>query len=198
MNYFTLYIKENIKSMLVSLVKGKLGRLGTSMDYVIKTLKAKQELKENAEAIELFGMFGLWHTKDYINYVSKIDFFDIDNGYIKYARRVFDNNSKMTFFNEDSIKFIQNTDKKYDLVIADTPYSATFFYDNNDLPVFLKDMIRVTRHGGVVIFNIHTDSLKRWELLKGEIVKESNRSVKDIFVLYRSSIISYVVMVFED
>lgn len=198
MNYCTLYIKENIKSMLVSLVKRKLGRLGTSMDYVITTLRAKHYLAENAEAIELFGMFGLWHTKDYINYVSNIDFFDIDNDYIKYARRVFDNKSKVTFYNEDSIKFIQKTDKKYDLVIADTPYSATFFYDDNDLPVFLKDMLRVTKQGGVVIFNIHTDSLNQWDMLKDKIIRESDRSIKDIFVLYRSNLVSYVVIVFED
>ncbi len=196
MGQYSQYIKDSVKTNLSDLISGKFGRLRTSMQSIFLLLTLKKLLPKKIAAIELFGMHGLWHTKDYIRHVQSLDLFELDPKYHQLSKKVF-RKFPVQYFNEDSIKYISITDKKYDLVIADIPAGGNF-YAANGMPAFWNDLVRVTLPGGILIFNMHSDKLSNFKTIENLVKDNSNnRSVRDIFFMPRNSIITYVVVAYE-
>lgn len=200
MYYVIEYLKECIKWKILKCFKRNVGRIGSPMDYVMLELISKGYLMGNAKALELFGMYGLWHTMDYLPYIEHLDFFDIEEHYIKYARRTFkDVRNKVDLYCADSVKYIYATKNRYDVVIADTPYGVSSFYDENGLPTFFEGLLNVLKGRGILIFNIHTSNIIKWQLIKSALKKRlaGDREIKDIFVMPRNEMVSYVVIVID-
>ena len=199
MHYWLEYLRERIKWRLSKCFKTIIGRLRTPMDYVIMELKFKGYLAEDSEALELFGMYGLWHTMYYLPDVKHVDFFDIQEYYIRCAKRNFKNYlDKVDLYCADSIKYINETEKKYDMVVADTPFGVDQFFDENGLPTFFDSMLKVLKKRGILIFNIHTSNVIRWDLIKEHLEKMTGeRRIIDIAVIPRNTTASYIVLVIE-
>lgn len=148
---------------------------------------------DKCNVLEMFGFFGLWHTKDYVKYVKHIDFFEIDKKIIRYAKLGF-RNDNVDFYCGDSIQYIGNTDKKYDLVIADSPICLDVYDKETGIPNFLGDMFRVSAENGALIFNIKTKHLTKYKKIREKIQLTSTKEVKDIFFVVRNKKITYVVV----
>lgn len=196
-----LFLKEKIKCDIYQFVSKYMRRTQTPMKQVILQLQQKGYWNpQKISALEMFGMFGLWHTKDYVNQVKHIDFFEIDRKCIQYAKRVF-KKEDMTFYCADSIKYLKRTHVRYDLIVADIPYAFTDGFDKNTgLPPFLKDMIHAvsTRGGGygIIIMNIHSSYIKNYRKINEAVVSSSDKDVRDIFYVIRNPKITYAVFVF--
>ena len=91
MGYFWLFQRELIKCNVASIIKKMIGRLQTPMDMLVAHLKNMGYWKDGVDALEMFGMFGLWHTRDYIDSIQSLDFFEIDREYITFAKKALKN-----------------------------------------------------------------------------------------------------------
>ena len=165
------------------------------MEQVIQYLRYSRLLpSKGCSALEMFGMFGLWHTKDYVKAVEHIDFFEIDKKIMKYAKKSF-RKENVDFHCADSIQYIKNTNKKYDLVIADEPDCLDLYEKETGLPIFLKYMFRVSKENGILIFNIRTGCLPKWKKIKEKIYSmAAEEGVKEIFFVVRHRKLTYVVV----
>lgn len=147
--------------------------------------------------MEMFGAFGLWHTKDYALDVESIDFFEIDQRYIKYATKSF-RNKNIKFYCTDSIEYIKKTNKRYDMVIADIPYDLKVYDEDTGLPDFLNSMFEVAGNKAILIFNLHTEFLKKFKKVTEEIQLLSGRKIADIFFVSRNLKVAYVIVVLDE
>ena len=191
-----LYIREKIKCELYRFLTRITPRVQTPMQQVFFQLQYKGYWNSGSDkkALEMFGMFGLWHTRDYIKQVGQIDFFEIDEKIIHYAKKAL--KEKVNFYCADSIKYIGETKKKYNLVVADTPYCFTDGFDpNTGIPPFMKDMLCTMSSGGVIIMNLHTEYLHMHHDIYSQIKNMTEREIKDLFYVIRNSMITYVVVV---
>ena len=175
-----LYLKELIKSYIYQIVGSKMHRFHTPMEQVMKYLRYSRLLPaKGCTALEMFGMFGLWHTKDYVKVVEHIDFFEIDKNIIKYAKKSF-RKENMDFYCADSIEYIKNTNKKYDLVIADQPDCLDLYEKETGIPTFLEYMFRVSKENSILVFNIRTKCLPKSKKIKEKIYAIATREIKEM------------------
>lgn len=193
MHYFLLFQRERVKYGVVNFFKKIVGRLQTPMDMLVAYLKNIGYWNDSMEALEMFGMFGLWHTRDYIDDVKSLDFFEINSSYIPFAHKAL-KKWNVDFFCEDSIEYIKNTKKKYGLVVADIPIAGEF-YDDKGLPYFIDDVIRVMDERGIAIVNIHTRFLKNKSDILEAVKQLTDREIKDIFLFPRNEVLTYLILV---
>lgn len=188
--------KDKLKQSFYSKFSGKEARLKSGMQSAILQLELKKLLPEKINAIEVFGMHGLWHTKDYIHLVDSLDIFEINKRYHELSKKNL-KKFNVKYFHQDSIKFIAETSNKYNLVVADIPFGGSF-YSENGLPLFIDDLIKITSGKSVLIFNIHSKFLSNFQRIESELKnKATNKKVKDLFFVARNSSVSYVVIAFE-
>ncbi|MCP4337069.1 MAG: site-specific DNA-methyltransferase [Mycoplasma sp.] len=83
--------------------------------------------------------------------------------------------SKNNIFNDDVIRWMKNTDNKYDLIIADPPYNQGIDswdkFDEKDYWLFMQDWIKessklLNKGGSIWIFNNPLNSAKTIPLLE--------------------------------
>ena len=166
------------------------------MQNIFLLLTLKKLLPEKIVAIELFGMHGLWHTKDYAGKVHRLDLFELDPHYHRLSKKVF-KKLPVNYFNEDSIKYISVTENKYNLAVADIPAGGNF-YTCDGMPVFWNDLVRILLPGSVLIFNVHSDKLGSYKAIEDWIRNNSgDKKVRDIFFIARNSIVSYTTVAFQ-
>lgn len=191
--YLIDYLKLIFYKLLSLLVGSK---LRSSMKLLLLQLELKKLLPNKINALEMFGMHGLWHTMDYLHLVDSLDIFELNQHYHKLSRLNL-RGYKVNFYNEDSIKFIHNTTNKYNFIVADIPFNGPF-YDENGLPLFLDDMIRIASDSSVIIFNLHSSRLQYFEKVQADIKdKVKNRIIKDLFFVPKNSSIGYVALILQ-
>ncbi len=115
------------------------------------------------------------------NFINKIDLVDIDEEVIKLSKKFFKKINKnslidkrVKLYYEDAFDFIVNTNKKYDLIIADRPDpvgagKSLFKYK------FYKNVNNILSSNGIAIFQSGVTFLQKSE------TKEVMRHVKRIF-----------------
>lgn len=187
------YYKDRIKCSVYKKITGVNKKTKTSMQSVLLQLKLKNLLPEKINAIEMFGMHGLWHTMDYIDYVSNLDIFEINKTYHELSK-ISLKKYPVKFYNSDSIKHIKETSIKYNFIVADIPNGGDF-YDDNGLPLFFDYLVGNIDDSGIIIFNCHSVRLKEYNLLVS-LIKEKvkPREIKDLFFVPRNDVMSYVVL----
>ena len=122
-------LKDLLKRKYVDFIKGKSDRLQTPMQIQIKALKCYKYLPPHIIAIELFGMHGLWITRDYADICEYLEFWEINHIYARAARKFIKN---AVVIEGDSISAVQNKKlmrTRYNFIISDNPAGAP--YGNN-------------------------------------------------------------------
>ena len=112
--------KDLFKRKIIDLAK-KIGRLNTSMDMVILTLKVYNIFPKPLIALDLFGMYGLWVTVDYAPYCDYLEMWEINPKYAKFAHRFL---PKAVVNVGDSIKVVkagQLQRRDYNFIVIDNP-----------------------------------------------------------------------------
>ena len=187
------YWKDRLTGWVQSWFSGPERRLKSGMQCVLLQLGSKGRLPAELDAVELFGMHGLWHTKDYIARVKHLEFFEIDKGYLELAKKSLAT-FPVTFHHADSIAWLHGRPRTFNFVVADIPYSGPFYADNG-LPAFLDDLLHICAPGGVIVFNCHASRLARHREMEHELRDRlGTRVLSDIFYVPRNSLITYVVM----
>ncbi len=187
------YYKDRLKYFFYKKTTGINKKSKTSMQSLLLQLQIKNLLPEKIYAIELFGMHGLWHTMDYINYVDNLDIFEINERYHELSKNVL-KKYPVQFYNLDSIIYIKETKNKYNFIVADIPYGGDF-YDNNGLPYFFEYFIKIANNNSIIIFNCHSAKLKEYNFLVKLInEKIEQREIKDLFFVPRNNVMSYIVL----
>ena len=120
------YYSDLLKFILYSKLSGEEKKLKTGMQSVLLLLRSKDLLPKKIRALEMFGMHGLWHTMDYVHLVEHLDIFELDKKFSDLSKKNLPKN-KTNFFSEDSIKWISSSNKTYNFIVADIPYSGTFY-----------------------------------------------------------------------
>lgn len=188
------YWKDLLKWYCYSFLGCHAGKLQTPMRQVILQLQIRNLLPERIDALEMFGMHGLWHTMDYVRYVDALDFFEIDSVYLGLAKRKL-SKYNVKFHCEDSIAYIGRTEKMYSLIVSDSPFGGNF-YDKDGLPYFLKDMVvHVARHG-VLIFNFANQDMPKLHYIERKI--NEIRKTEEVFMVVRHEQMSYIVVAFKE
>lgn len=100
----------------------------------------------------------------------------------------------MDFYCADSIEYIKNTNKKYDLVIADQPDCLDLYEKETGIPTFLEYMFRVSKENSILVFNIRTKCLPKSKKIKEKIYAIATREIKEIFFVVRHKKLTYVVV----
>jgi len=113
-------MKEYGKRCFIDVLK-RSERLKTSMDTVILTLRHFNIIPKEIIALELFGMCGLWVTKDYGHYCNYLELWEINPFYAKWAQYFLPN---ATVQNGDSIEACQKGKllrNDYNFIVIDSP-----------------------------------------------------------------------------
>ena len=190
------YYKDRIKHSVYKRFTGINKMAKTGMQSVILELKLKKLLPAKINAIEMFGMHGLWHTMTYIEYVSNLEIFEINKRYHELSKIKLKKHP-VKFYNLDSIKYIKETELKYNFIVADSPFSGEF-YDNNGLPYFFDELTKIAEPNSVIIFNCPSEKLKDYDTLKVLIHKRiEHRKIKDLFFKPRNELVMYIILVIE-
>lgn len=193
------YYKDVLKSIVYRYISKCCGKVQTPMQQVMLQLRVRGMLPKRIDGIEMFGMYGLWHTMDYIKYVDSLDFFELNPVDIAWAKKNL-RRYNVNFYCEDSIAYMRNTEKKYSFIVSDSPLGGDF-YDEDGLPYFLRDMVNRSNEESVIIFNIKhqvqssNGNIKQFCFLKDKI--NDIREAEDIFLITRNDFISYVVVIFS-
>lgn len=116
-------------------------RLQTPMQIQINTLRCHGYLPRRIIAVELFGMHGLWITKDYADICAYLELWEINHVYAAFAKKFIKN---AVVVEGDSIHAV--LDKKlmkdrYNFIVSDnplvSPYGDNYFEHFNLFPAVL-------------------------------------------------------------
>jgi len=117
-----------------------------------KILRRGFDLK-NANALELYGREGNWHTVDYASYVNTLEIWEIDPIYLDNLKL---NLPKAKIKITDNFTEIQHTSNKYDFIVVDNPQSI--YGDKNQFCEHFEIfpyIYRIIDDSAVVILNIN-------------------------------------------
>jgi len=195
----------------------KLGRLKTPMDTTIEMLRSFNQLPEELVALEIFGMYGLWHTRDYFPLCSYLEIYEWDKTYFKLLKMQYKN---AVCIQADSVLAINEHKLKkqsYNFIVADNPmgdkYGDNYFEHFN----FFENMIGYTAKNGVIVLNfilsktqyIDAESLEARRNFYGkefpgieeavdayrEKIESVNRSLKAWHYIPRNNKIGYICLI---
>lgn len=192
--------KEFIKRKYIEKVK-RGQRLMTPMQMLVFTLGAQGYLPVKIVALELFGMCGLWVTRDYEKLCSYLEFYEIDPILAKYAKRFVKN---ATIMNSDSIEAVNSRrllKEKYNFIVSDNPFKSPYgnnYFEHFDLFPAIADYV----DAGILlisfIYNVEGAILSREHLQRREEfygnVKPSVKEALDVYgkLIGRNRLIDYV------
>jgi len=119
------------------------------IQQVFRELKRRNVRLKDLHALEIFGGFGDFHTKDYASQVSTLDVWEIEQ---KYGRALKRNLPKAEVKITNSYEEIKNTPRKYNLIVVDNPMSNLGDYcEHFDL---FPDIFRVAMEQTVLILDV--------------------------------------------
>lgn len=146
------FVNDYFKRLIVDVAR-KLGRLKTPMDITIDTLRSFNSLPKNLNALEVFGMYGLWHTRDYFPLCNQLEIYEWDKTYYTLLKMQY---PKSVCVHADSVMAINEHKLKrnlYNFIVVDNPigekYGNNYFEHFN----FFENMIRYTDNNGVIVLN---------------------------------------------
>jgi hypothetical protein len=117
--------QDSVKRRIIDVAQ-KAGRLQTPMAQLLGTLDTYELLPPTINALELFGMHGLWHTRDYVGRCSSLEFYELDPTYAAYAARTLPNADVVVADSIETVKTGRLRRDKYDFVVSDNPFRAPY------------------------------------------------------------------------
>jgi len=195
----TLYIIfDRIKRWIIDTAR-KSNRLKTPMDYILQTLEPLDLLPANAVAVDLFGMYGLWTTRDIYPYCRRIELWEIDPVYARWAKRFL---ADAAVFCGDSIKAMSEgrlSQQFYDFILIDNPLGCFDKYCEHfeALPLAMKYIHRTVMVLNVIpsvkpVLNNYQRSdqyINDWILRRRLFYQKDNAeniTVSEILIFYRN------------
>jgi hypothetical protein len=116
---------DRVKRAMVD-VGQRVGRLQTPMTQLMGALRSNDMLPERLVALELFGMHGLWHTRDYVRHCASLELYEINPTYAAYAARTLPNTEVVVSDSIAAVKADTLRKLKYNFIVADNPIRAPF------------------------------------------------------------------------
>jgi hypothetical protein len=166
----------------------RVGRLQTPMTQLLRTLHTYDELPRQLVALELFGMHGLWHTRDYVGRCTALDLYEINRTYAEYAARTL---PRSRVLNADSIHAVNTGTlprSRYNFIVCDNPVRGPFgpgYVEHFDL---FPELLRSVDDGGILVLNfIHPEVDFRAEHARGraQFYGKADPSVDEAAEVYR-------------
>jgi hypothetical protein len=117
--------RDSIKRRIIDVAQ-RAGRLQTPMTQLLGTLETYDVPPLRLDALELFGMHGLWHTRDYVNRCSSLEFYEIDPAYAAYAARTLPNTDVIVADSIQAVKTGTLRRDRYNFVVSDNPFRAPY------------------------------------------------------------------------
>lgn len=193
------YVSELVKRGVADLVTARLRRLRSPMQSIVAQLQAKRLMPQPAHAIELFGLYGILVTMDYLPHVDSVDFFELDEERIHLAKHNLPAD-KVRFHAEDSVAYVARTDQRFNFIVADPPIGDGLFYDASGLPVFFEDLVRIADTRAVIAATVSAHSLERYQEVEEQLrARAGGRKVVDFFFQFASfDMYNWTVMVLGD
>lgn len=180
------YVGELVKRRVTDLVTARLRRLRSPMQSIVAQLQAKRLMPQPAHAIELFGLYGILVTMDYLPHVDSVDFFELNEERINLAKHNLPAD-KVRFHAEDSVAYVARTDRKYDFIVADPPIGGSSFHDAAGLPAFFEDLVRIAAPRAVIAATVAARSLERYQEVEEQLrARAGSRKVVDFFFEFAS------------
>jgi hypothetical protein len=118
-------VADRVKRAVVEVAQ-RVGRLQTPMTQLMGALRADDMLPERLIALELFGMHGLWHTRDYVRHCASLELYEINPIYAAYAARTLPNTEVVVGDSIAAVKAGTLKKLKYNFIVADNPFRAPF------------------------------------------------------------------------
>lgn len=193
------YVSEVVKRRVTDLVTARLRRLRSPMQMIVAQLQAKRLMPQPAHALELFGLYGIYVTMDYLPHVDSVDFFELDEERLNLARHNLPAD-KVRFHAEDSVAYVARTDRRYNFIVADPPIGGCSFHDASGLPAFFEDLVRVADSRAVIAATVSARSLERYQEVEDQLrARAGDRKVVDFFFEFASfDMYNWTVMVLGD
>jgi hypothetical protein len=150
-------MRDRAKRSVIDLGQ-RVGRLQTPMTNLLGTLRAYDALPDRMTALELFGMHGLWHTRDYARHCASLEVYEIEPVFARYAARTLPNTEVVP---TDSIRAVKTRALKrssYNFIVADNPLKpfGDAYVEHFDL---LPDLFDYVDDEGVVIVNLLSEQV---------------------------------------
>ena len=117
--------KDTVKRRIIDLAQWA-GRLQTPMTQLMGTLETYEALPPAIDALELFGMHGLWHTRDYVERCSSLEFYEVDPTYAAFAARTLPSTDVIVADSIEAVHARRLRKETYDLVVSDNPSRSPF------------------------------------------------------------------------
>jgi hypothetical protein len=211
--------KDFLKRKYIEIVR-KGDSLQTTMQVQINTLRCYGYLPRRIIAVELFGMHGLWMTKDYADICAYLEMWEIDQVFAAAAKKFIKN---AVVVNGNSIRAVLDKKlmlEKYNFIISDNPIGAPYgdnYCEHFDLFPIVLDY--VDDGGGIIQLSfIHNPtSLSRSHMMMreafygkanpsiaeaseiyGQLVVNGGRILKDILFVPRNDRMAFLTLVIKE
>lgn len=147
-------MKDALKRKLIDYAQ-KSGRMQTPMTALARTLQVYGALSSQHHALELFGMHGLWHTRDYVSLCASLELYEIDPAYAAYAQRTLPNTTARVMDSIAAVKEGKLLRNNYDLIVIDNPYGNIYGNDYAEHFDFFPSILRYIKNGVLVLNFLH-------------------------------------------
>ena len=118
-------IRDRIKRKVIDKMQTA-DRLQTPMTNLLGMLGAYKLLPAKLTALELFGMHGLWHTRDYVKRCEYLEFYEVNPYYAAFASRTLPNTNVVVADSIDAVKGGKLKKEKYNFIVIDNPYTGVY------------------------------------------------------------------------
>ena len=136
----------------------RIGRLQTPMTQLLRSLEVYEALPTPLTALELFGMHGLWHTRDYVGRCSALDLYELNSAYAEYAARTLPRTRVMEADSIEAVNTGAVPRPAYNFIVIDNPVEGTFgpgYVEHFDL---FPQVLAIMDDPGVLVLNyVHPD-----------------------------------------
>ncbi len=114
-------VRDRFKRTILNQTQAHVHGLYTPMASLLATLDMYRAIPQRLNALELFGMHGLWHTRDYMRRCDYLEVWEINPTYAAFASRSLTNSTVVV---ADSIDAVHRGALKkdiYDFIVIDNP-----------------------------------------------------------------------------
>jgi len=136
----------------------RIGRLQTPMTQLLGALQVYDALPAPLTALELFGMHGLWHTRDYVGRCSALDLYELNSAYAEYAARTLPHTRVVEADSVEAVNAGELPRPAYNFIVIDNPVEGAFgpgYVEHFDL---FPEVLTIMDDPGVLVVNyIHPD-----------------------------------------
>jgi hypothetical protein len=143
-------VLDRVKRGIIDVAQ-RAGRLQTPMTQLLGTLDAHEALPRDVHALELFGMHGLWHTRDYLHRCRTLELYEIDPTYAAYAARTLPAADVVVADSIAAVKTGTLRRDTYNFIVSDNPFRAPYGKGYAEHFELFPDLLRYLDDGILIL-----------------------------------------------